>query len=151
MNRLSENAIEIINTIHTNRLDFNSEYLPIMDALDSLAAYEATGLEPEVCQNYKIFEDEAISKGITFTRIVELMNAEAQGRLYMPPCKVGDTIYEPYLGRILERQVVSIVIQRSFMVIYCGGSSTCFSPADFGKIVFLTREEANRALKGESK
>ena len=48
--------------------------------LNKLAAYEDTGLTPEVCANYKTFEDECISKGVTFSRIVELMNADAEGR-----------------------------------------------------------------------
>lgn len=48
------------------------------EAVDKLAAYENTGLSPEVCANYKTFEDEAISKGVTFKRIVELMEVEQQ-------------------------------------------------------------------------
>lgn len=58
-----------------------------------LAAYEDTGLEPAVCANYKTFEDEAISKGVTFKRIVALMEAYRDGRLVVLPCKVGDTVY----------------------------------------------------------
>lgn len=53
--------------------------------LNKLAAYEDTGLTPEVCANYKTFEDECISKGVTFSRIVELMNADAEGRLKIVP------------------------------------------------------------------
>ena len=59
-----------------NRLD---------EAIDRLGAYEDTGLPPEVCANYKTFEDECISKGVTFSRIVELMNADAEGRLKIVP------------------------------------------------------------------
>ena len=58
-----------------------------------LASYEDTGLEPEVCANYKQFEDEAMSKGVTFRRIVELMEAEKEGRLVLLPCNVGDVIF----------------------------------------------------------
>lgn len=50
-----------------------------------LAAYEDTGLEPAVCANYKTFEDEAISKGVTFKRIVALMEAYRDGRLVVLP------------------------------------------------------------------
>lgn len=50
-----------------------------------LKDYEGTGLPPEVCANYKTFEDECISKGVTFGRIVELMNADAEGRLKIVP------------------------------------------------------------------
>lgn len=52
---------------------------------EKLKDYEDTGLPPEVCANYKTFEDECISKGVTFGRIVELMNADAEGRLKIVP------------------------------------------------------------------
>ena len=47
MERLSDTAIEIINDLHTERLDYSSEYIPLMDAANRLSAYEDTGLEPE--------------------------------------------------------------------------------------------------------
>lgn len=40
MERLSDNAIEIVNELHTERLDYESEYVPIIDALNCLAEYE---------------------------------------------------------------------------------------------------------------
>ena len=40
MKRLSDNAIEIVNELHTERLDYESEYVPIIDALNRLAEYE---------------------------------------------------------------------------------------------------------------
>ena len=33
MKRLSDNAIEIVNELYTERLDYESEYVPIIDAL----------------------------------------------------------------------------------------------------------------------
>lgn len=50
-----------------------------------LREYLDTGLEPAVCANYKTFEDEAISKGVTFKRIVALMEANKAGRLVVLP------------------------------------------------------------------
>lgn len=50
-----------------------------------LMQYEDTGLEPAMCANYKTFEDEAISKGVTFKRIVALMEADKAGRLAVLP------------------------------------------------------------------
>nr|DAG17591.1 MAG TPA: hypothetical protein [Caudoviricetes sp.] len=41
-----------------------------------LLAYVNTGLEPAMCANYKSFEDVEISKGVTFKRIVALMEAD---------------------------------------------------------------------------
>ena len=40
MQRLSDNAIEIVNELHTERLAYESEYVPIIDALNRLAEYE---------------------------------------------------------------------------------------------------------------
>ena len=61
----------------------------IHTVLCCLAAYEDTGLTPEICAEYRKFGDEAISKGVTFGRIVELMNADADGRLVVLPCAPG--------------------------------------------------------------
>ena len=47
MERYSDRAIEIINELHRERLDYQSEYLPLIDAANKLLAYEDTGLEPE--------------------------------------------------------------------------------------------------------
>lgn len=57
-------------------------------AIDRLAAYEDTGLEPQV-----ITETQEWMRPISFNRIREIMNAEAEGRLVVLPCKVGDTVY----------------------------------------------------------
>lgn len=40
MKRLSDNAIEIVNELHTERLAYESEYIPLIDALNRLAEYE---------------------------------------------------------------------------------------------------------------
>ena len=112
-----------------------------------LMQYEDTGLEPAMCANYKTFEDEAISKGVTFKRIVALMEADRAGRLEVLPCKVGDTVYFALLGRIIEKQVFSIVLFSNSTRIYCDGTSEYFRPEDIGKTFFLTREAADRALE----
>lgn len=41
-----------------------------------LAAYEDTGLAPEQCAAYKKFEDSLCARGVPFSRIIELVNAE---------------------------------------------------------------------------
>ena len=51
--RLSDGAIEIIDELHTERLDYTSEYLPLIDAANKLDAYEDTGLEPEEIEQLK--------------------------------------------------------------------------------------------------
>lgn len=67
----------------------------------------------------------------------------------VPPCKVGDTVYyETYTNNgstSIGVQPHKIIAHRLIMVT----ESNCLI-ADFeiGKTVFLTREEAERALKG---
>lgn len=53
MERYSDKAIEIINELHTERLDYTSEYLPLIDAAQQLEAYEDTGLTPEEVQQMR--------------------------------------------------------------------------------------------------
>ena len=40
MGRLSDTAIEIINDLHTERLEYTSEYIPLIDSANKLAEYE---------------------------------------------------------------------------------------------------------------
>ena len=53
MQRYSDKAIEIVNDLHTERLDYASEYIPLIDAAQQLAAYEDTGLIPEEAQQMR--------------------------------------------------------------------------------------------------
>lgn len=78
MKRLSENAIEIVNELHTERLDYESEYVPIIDALNRLAEYEDIGLEPEKIVLLKNIVDDAFSDKPEFARgwnsAIEIIN-----------------------------------------------------------------------------
>jgi hypothetical protein len=79
----------------------------------------------------------------------------------VPPCKVGDTVYwlnfynhiMLYRDKYYEAEVVRIVVTRfgvSCVIRVRGEHSTYEIPyVEFGKNVFLTREEAEQALKGE--
>ena len=113
-----------------------------------LMQYEDTGLEPAMCANYKTFEDEAISKGVTFKRIVELMEADRAGRLVVLPCKVGDTLFRVFAGEILEHKVSNmryIAIQGRWDIDTTPFCS--YVESSIGKTIFLTHEEAERALE----
>ena len=73
---------------HTTRrttIDARAVKKHAMDFYWRLKAYEDTGLDPEMCANYKTFEDEAISKGVPFKRIVALMEADRAGQLVVLP------------------------------------------------------------------
>ena len=56
-------------------------------------AYASAGLSPEVCAEYRKFEDEVVVSGMTFGEVVELMHAERDGRCaVMPTGKIGDIV-----------------------------------------------------------
>ena len=119
---------------------------------ERLKTYEDTGLTPERCAEFAradadgryIVMRDAEQNGVA--RLRELAMADQEGRVIVLPCKVGDTVYFALLGRIIEKQVFSIVSFSNSTRIYCGGTSEYFRPEDIGKTVFLTREEAEKAL-----
>ena len=119
--------------------------------VERLAAYEDTGLTPEEVKA-QFTEDaminlEAQALGVEPSRLRELAEADKDGRVVVLPCKVGDMVYFTLLGRIIEKQVFSIVSFSNSTRIYCGGTSEYFRPEDIGKTFFLTREEAEKALQ----
>ena len=66
----------------------------------------------------------------------------------VPPCKVGDNLYYiPFGSTITKWEIRSIEIRQDDIVFHCG--RIFFSKYDIGKTVFLTKEEAEQALKGE--
>ena len=128
-----------------------------------LMQYEDTGLEPAMCANYKTFEDEAISKGVTFKRIVELMEADRAGRLVVLPCKVGGTLWvtgRDSVPREMRLEAPDIrtacTDEDNLCMSACSRKPDGFCAyrlrndgADIGKTVFLTREEAEAALEAK--
>lgn len=98
-------------------------------------------------------------------------DAEEQGLLVRLPCKVGDTVYEidlPEYGVIVcnvlyvdiyngpfahvpgSKIVAAVSVGVEVVGGHGKGSSYAFEQDDFGKTVFLSREEAEAALKGET-
>ena len=120
-----------------------------------LSEYEDTGLEPDEILTCKelaeaayafIFLKEYKSLG-TIDPIRELLKAEKDGRLVVLPCKVGDTIYrrgDP-IKKIYEWQIAYVEVYEDETV-FVDDSDNTFVEADIGKTVFLTREEAEKAL-----
>lgn len=114
---------------------------------------ENAALEPEAVETVKLalcakhMVDLETLNNTPISRLVELAEADKDGRCVVLPCKVGDTVYFALLGIIVEKQVFSIVSFLNSTRIYCGGTSEYFRPEDIGKTFFLTREEAERALQ----
>ena len=123
------------------------------DLYGRLKAIEDTGIEPETVETVKLalaakhMVDLETLNNTPISRLVELAEADKDGRVVVLPCKVGDTVYFALLGIIVEKQVFSIVSFLNSTRIYCGGTSEYFRPEDIGKTFFLAREEAEKALQ----
>lgn len=122
---------------------------------ERLKAYEDKRLEPEEVLPkdkadeiaLKLMRLADLESLCNYTRLRELAEADKDGRVVVLPCKVGDTVYFALFGRIIEKQVFSIVSFSKSTRIYCGGTSEYFRPEDIGKTFFLTSEEAEKALQ----
>lgn len=146
MERFSDNAIQIINDLHTERLDYKSEYLPLIDAADQLAAYESTNHTPEEC-------------AAAFEELAAYRAAEQDGTLRWLPCAVCTMVWSydlcnclyqgercPYDCNSSQRKTVFNKNCLKYCEVY-QFEFTINHLNDFGKTVFLTQEEAEAALK----
>lgn len=131
---------------------------------ERLKQYEDTGLTPkEVTALGKLFdyalkESKTLTEQLTLLKhIRELAEADRDGRCVVLPCKVGDTIYaivqvfggDGVYHKITEKKITGIggnTMNKVWMVNRENSLEDRFSPSEFGRTVFLTREEAEKAL-----
>lgn len=76
-------------------------------------------------------------EGLPIARLLELAVADKDGRCVVLPCKVGDTVYRLQYIEQTPRRIIVGVVPIKFALIWL---------EEFGKTVFLTREEAEKAL-----
>lgn len=123
---------------------------------ERLKAYENTRRTPEEVTalgelfDYALKESKTLSEQLTLLKhIRELAEADKDGRCVVLPCKVGDKLYRVFAGAIFEHRVGSMkyfAIQGRWDIEtypFCP-----FVESSIGKTVFLTREEAERAMEG---
>lgn len=92
----------------------------------------------------KMGEHECV--GLPITKLATYEDAEEQGLLIRLPCKVGDTIYIVFHNHTIgESTVVSFKMIAEGWAVKTTDWIYLFT--DFGKTVFLTREEAETKLK----
>ena len=125
-----------------------------------LAAYEDTGLEPEevsdaVVGSKLLAKSQLVSAfGVAAERLRELAEADKDGRLVVLPCKVGQRVFAllDTDKHISECEVKRIGLGNEIGFaglepIGARGREYGVSLNGFGKTVFLTREEAEKALE----
>lgn len=110
---------------------------------ERLTAYEDTGLTPEQVKDMAENAETRIltwfeaKYGFPVGKLMDFCEAEQQGRLVVLPCKVGTEVYK-----------ISPRLNGNHEIVKTWFSLTYIKPYDFGKTVFLTREEAEAALRG---
>lgn len=122
-----------------------------------LAAYEDTGLEPEeVTALQKDWSDlcTVIGKCVGIGQLAQAVDADRDGRLVVLPCKVGQRVFAllDTDKHISECEVKQIGMGNKIGFIGlepigARGREYGISLNGFGKTVFLTREEAEKALE----
>ena len=105
---------------------------------ERLKQYEDTGLSPIACEKSVKIEKRLSEGGYSTSRMVELMCADQEGRVVVLPFKEGTKVY--CISRSIamypdksKPEVVPITFTRNDFL-------------KFGTRVFLTREEAEKAL-----
>ena len=111
-------------------------------------------LAQEACENYFKWEDDCIKK------LAEYETAEEEGRLVVLPCKVGDAVYvieDKYYEYLYHKGIQKGHVCRFeydkkwFAWIHIDGCNKdlqiAYKTSNFNQTVFLTREEAEKALQ----
>ena len=162
MNRLTERIMDNVYYLKGKyppaTLCAEMETWEVRGCMVKLAAYEDTGLEPEEIKDLKeCVEGEEGTQG-TVKDLIELMQyrkLEKQGLLIKLPCKVGDIVYEPntinYKIYSYKIEEISFSLKYGAIVLSIDLSNGIgkyqFKLDSVGRHIFLTREEAKKALK----
>lgn len=132
--------------------------------VERLAAYEGTGRTPEEVTalgklfDYALEESKTLMEQLALlNRIRNLAEADRDGRLVVPPCKAGDTVYEvtsrktisEYRVKAIRVELFCTFIEWDIVAGFVDKSIFGVPVDEIGKTVFLTREEADRALEGK--
>ena len=160
------------------RLTFEGNFCDIAQCRELPCKYDGNCTQRQVWERLKQFEDTIGTPGkaawakktidMAFSddtseveRLRELAEADKAGRCVVLPCKVGDTVYmicrtlnADYIARdeILARRVKGYggnALNKVWLTVNNGSYNLSVFPSEFGKTVFLTREEAERAMEGK--
>lgn len=132
----------------------------VRDLYGRLKAYEDTGIEPEAVETVKIalaakhMVDLETLNNTPISRLVELAEADKDGRVVVLPCKVGQRVF---VLMDMDKHISECEVKRIGMGNEIGfiglepigarGREYGVALNGFGKTVFLTREEAEKALE----
>lgn len=119
-----------------------------------LRQYLDTGMTPEAFQSFVVFFQDLIGNqkaSEALDNFRQLAEADRDGRVVVRPCKVGDTLFRVFAGEILEHKVRNmryLAIQGRWDIDTTPFCS--YVESSIGKTIFLTHEQAERALEAKS-
>lgn len=125
------------------------------EVCERLASYEDTGLEPEAIETVKLalaakhMVDLETLNNTPISRLVELAEADKDGRVVVLPCRQGDELWtycNHPVKRVYSFTVSDVSTLNGRTVLNTLGLGT-IRPEDIGKTVFVSREEAERAME----
>ena len=152
------------------RLTFEGNFCDIAQCKEIPCPYNGECSQRKVWERLKAYEDKRLTPeevstlvkdwnalctivgecgGIT--RVKALAEADKDGRLVVPPCKVGDVVYgfhgEKTILPMVAKWIETNTDGWQIAVQYVSMAPRFYRFSDFGKTVFLTREEAEKALE----
>ena len=115
-----------------------------------LMQYEDTELTPEeIDMDHEAAEQlRQLCRDCDLDRLEKLAEADRDGRVVVRPCKLGDTLFRVFAGEILEHKVRNmryLAIQGRWDIDTTPFCS--YVESSIGKTIFLTHEQAERALE----
>ena len=124
-----------------------------------LGAYEDTGMTPGEVKSMQEEHFSGLEMAKLHSALMELkkyQEADRAGLLVVLPCKVGDTLYEvtgrktisEYRVKAIRVELFCVFIEWEIEKGFVWQSLTGITQNEIGKTVFLTREEAEKALEG---
>ena len=144
------------------RLTFDGNFCDIAQCREQPCPYNGSCTQREVWERLKAYEDTGLTpEEITAMRHTleeyhrtadPLLSAKAQGRVVVLPCKLGDVVYGFYGEKTILPMVAKWIETNTdgwcIAAQYTPMAPMFYRFSDFGKTVFLTREEAEEALEG---
>ncbi len=146
------------NSYDTGQIPAQLNVVARREILERLADYEDTGFSPKSYIELRKAEEGLAAGGFSVFRMAELMRADKDGRLVVLPCKIGGTVYlllqddvkhnPETCGWYISEDRVGAIAEGGF---YLGdpADDVYVRNEEIGEEVFLTREEAEKALEGE--
>ena len=155
------------------RLTFEGNFCDIAQCKEIPCPYNGECSQRKVWERLKAYEDThmmpsdvtsmrmdmaiiaALFNGVDVDRMKELAEADKDGRLVVLPCKVGDRLYEVtgrktisvYKVKSSRVELFGLFIEWDIVEGFVWQSLSGINAGEIGKTVFLTREEAEKALE----